>query len=53
MFNQHESTVFDNLVALIMDARKLQVREQRVVSCVLLFESLSGLFLCPHAHASC
>ena len=30
VFNQHESTVFDNLVALIMDARKLQVRERFV-----------------------
>ena len=43
MFNQHESTVFDNLVALIMDARKLQVRElvvygnNRGVCCALLF----------------
>ena len=31
MFNQHESTVFDNLVALIMDARKLQVSQCFVI----------------------
>lgn len=60
VFNQHESTVFDNLVALIMDARKLQVRERFVsMRSKGLFPQLCFVLvivrsvLLPHALSCC